>query len=93
MASARVLPPPDLIQWEVEFPRAPDPPKGYRTVPIGSGTFECVRVRTRHDCLMFSFLSCSSLLYGLCSPGGLRLKREDNVTAARDPGPGNGHSI
>jgi len=29
MASARVLPPPDLSQWEVEFPRAPDPPKGH----------------------------------------------------------------
>jgi hypothetical protein len=23
------LPPPDLSQWEVEFPRAPDPPKGH----------------------------------------------------------------
>ena len=29
MASARVLPPPDLSQWELEFPRAPDPPKGH----------------------------------------------------------------
>jgi hypothetical protein len=29
MVSARVLPPPDLSQWEVEFPRAPDPPKGH----------------------------------------------------------------
>jgi hypothetical protein len=29
MALARVLPPPDLSQWEVEFPRAPDPPKGH----------------------------------------------------------------
>jgi hypothetical protein len=60
MASARVLPPPDLSQWEVEFPRAPDPPKGYCTVQIGSGTFEFVRVRTRHDCLMLSFpFSCT----------------------------------
>jgi hypothetical protein len=29
MASARVLPPPDLSQREVEFPRAPDLPKGH----------------------------------------------------------------
>ena len=29
MASARVLPPPDLSQWEVQFSRAPDPPKGH----------------------------------------------------------------
>jgi hypothetical protein len=27
MALARVLPPPELSQAEVEFPRAPDPPK------------------------------------------------------------------
>jgi len=69
------LPPPDRSQGEVEFPRVPDPPKGYRTVPIGSWTFEFVRVRTQHDCLMLFFLSFPSLLYGLCSPGGLRLKR------------------
>jgi hypothetical protein len=29
MASARVLPPPDLSEWEVEFPHAPDAPKGH----------------------------------------------------------------
>jgi hypothetical protein len=29
MTSARVLPPLDLSQWEVEFPRAPEPPKGH----------------------------------------------------------------
>jgi hypothetical protein len=50
MALARVLPPPDLRQWEVEFPHAPDPLKGYLKVPIGSGTFQLVRVRTPHDC-------------------------------------------
>jgi len=63
MASARVLPPPDLSQWEVEIPRAADPLKGNCTVPIGSGTFEFVRVRTRHDCLMLSFplyFSCTA---------------------------------
>jgi len=72
MASARVLTPPVLSQWEVEFPRAPDPLKGYRTVPISSGTFEFVRVRTRHDCLKLSF---PFLLYGLCSLGDLHQKR------------------
>jgi hypothetical protein len=63
MASARVLPPPDLSQWEVEFARASDPPKGYRTVPIGSRTFELVQVRTRHDCFMHFFqfyFSCTA---------------------------------
>jgi hypothetical protein len=37
--------------------------KGHNTVPIGSGTFELVRVRTRHDCLMLSFhfhFSCTA---------------------------------
>jgi hypothetical protein len=46
MASAWVLPHPDLSQWEVEFPWGPDPPKGYRTEPIGRGTlglYEYVR--------------------------------------------------
>jgi len=70
MASAWVLPPPDLSEWEVEFPCALDPPKGYRTVPVGSGTFESVRVRTRHDCLMLSFpfrFSCTAYAaQGVC---------------------------
>jgi len=57
------LPPPDHSQVEVGFPRAPDPPKGYCTVPIGSGTFEFVRVRTRHDCLMLSFPFLSLVRY------------------------------
>ena len=69
------FPPPARSQVEEEFPRTPDTPTCYRMVPIGSGTFELVRVRTRHDCLLLSFLSFSSLVYGLCSPGGLRLKR------------------
>jgi hypothetical protein len=37
--------------------------KGHRTVPIGCGTFELVRVRTRHDCLMLSLpfhFSCTA---------------------------------
>ena len=62
MASARVFTTFGVSQVKVDFPRAPDPPKGYRTVPIGSGTFELVRVRTRHDCIMLSFpfpVSCT----------------------------------
>jgi len=47
MASARVLPPPDLSQWEVEFPRAPDPPKGhperYSSVLGLMGSYDSVR--------------------------------------------------
>jgi len=85
------LPPPDHSQVEVEFPRAPDPPKGYRTVPIGSGTFESVRVRTRHDCLMLSFPFLSLVRY--MQPRRSAPREGDTVTAARDPGPGNGHSI
>jgi len=46
------LPLPDHSQVEVEFPRALDRLKGYCKVPIGSGTIELVRVRTRHDWLM-----------------------------------------
>jgi len=91
MASARVLPPPDPSQREVEFPRAPDPPKGYCTVPIGSGTFKFVRVRTRHDCLMLSFPFLSLVQY--MQPRRSAPREGDTVTAARNPGPGNGHSI
>jgi hypothetical protein len=46
-----------------------------RVVPIGSGTYEFVRVRTWHDyfCVSITFLSYSRT--ELCSPGGLHLKR------------------
>jgi hypothetical protein len=91
MASARVLPPPNLSEWEVEFPRAPDPPKVYCTVPIVSGTFQFVRVRTRHDCLMLSFPFLSLVRY--MQPRRSVPGEGDTVTAARDPGPDNGHSI
>jgi len=83
MASARVLPPPDISQWEVEFPHAPNPPKGYRTVPISSGTFEFVRVRTQHD-LFNAFLFFS--LVRFMQPRRSAPKERDNVTAARDQG-------
>jgi len=83
MASARVLPPPDISQWEVEFPPALNPPKGYRTVPIGSGTFEFVRVRTRHD-MFNAFLFIS--LVRFMQPRRFAPTERDNVTAARDQG-------
>jgi len=50
--------------------------------------YEYVRGTIDHCFLSFPFL-----LYSVCSPGGLRLKEGDTVTAARDLGPGNGHSI
>jgi hypothetical protein len=74
---------------EVEFTRAPDQPKGYHTVPIGSGRFEVVRVRTWHYCLMLLFFS----LVWFMQPRRSAPKEGDNVTAKRDTGPGNGHSI
>jgi hypothetical protein len=55
MASARVLPPPETSQVEVEFPRAPDPPNGYHMMLIGCGTYGFVRLRTLNGCLIVSF--------------------------------------
>jgi len=83
MASARVLPPPDISQREVEFHRAPNRPKGYRTVPIGSGTIEFVRARTRHD-LFNAFLLFT--LVRLMQPTRSVPEERNNVTAARDQG-------
>jgi len=67
------LPPPETSQVEVEFPRAPDPPNGYHMVLIGCGTYGFVRLRTLNGYLIvvILFYSCT----GLCSPGGLHLKR------------------
>jgi len=67
------LPPPETSQVEVEFPRAPDPPNGYHMVLIGCGTYGFVRLRTLNGYLIvvIFFYSCT----GLCSPGGLHLKR------------------
>ena len=86
-----MLPLPDLSRWEVEFRHAPDAPKGYSTGPIGSGSFELARVRTQHDCLMLPFLFLS--LVRLMQPRRSAPKEGDTVTAARHPGPGNGHAI
>jgi len=67
------LPPPEIGQVEVEFPRAPDPLNGYHTVLIGCGTYGFVRLHTLNGYLIvfIRFYSCT----GLCSPGGLHLKR------------------
>jgi hypothetical protein len=62
-------------------------------VPIGSGTYDFIPVRTRHECLILPSVFFLFLLYSLCSPGGLHLKEGDNVTAARDLGPNKSHSI
>jgi hypothetical protein len=44
MASARVF---TILPMELEFPSAPDPPKGrHRAVPIGCGTYWFVQLRT-----------------------------------------------
>ena len=76
------LPPPDHSQVDVEFPRAPDPLKGYCTVSIGSESFEFVRVRTRHARLMLpSLISCTVMQPRRSAPD-----ERDNVTAAHDPG-------
>jgi len=82
------LPPPEISQVEVEFPRAPDPPNRYHTVLIGCGTYGFVHLRTLHGCLVVSFL----LLYGFMQPRGSAPKEGDNVMARLHvtcPGPGN----
>ena len=82
------LPPPEISQVEVEFPRAPDPPNGYHTVLIGCGAYGFVHLRTLNGCLVVSFL----LLYGFMQPRGSAPKEGDNVTARLHvtcPGPGN----
>jgi len=84
------LPPPEISQVEVEFPRAPDPPNGYHMVQIGCGTYGFVRVRTLNGCLIVFFPYL--LLYGLMQPRGSAPKEGDNVTArllVTCPGPGN----
>jgi hypothetical protein len=49
------LPPPEISQVEVEFPRAPDLPNGYHMVQIGCGTYGFVRLPTLNGCLIVSF--------------------------------------
>ena len=58
-----------------------------RVVPIGSRTFDFIRVRTRYDCLMFASLFFPFLsLVWFMQPRRSAPKEGDNVTAARDLG-------
>jgi hypothetical protein len=72
---------------DVEFRRAPDPPKGrHWAVPMSSGTYDFVRVRTQHELYntFFPFLSFS--LVEWMQPRRSVPKEGDNVTATRDCG-------
>jgi hypothetical protein len=73
------LPPREISQVEVEFPRAPDPPNGYHMVLIGCGTYGFVRLCTLNGYLIVSFPFL--LLYGFMQPRGSAPKEEDNVMA------------
>jgi len=56
------------LPMEVEFPRAPDPPKGrHWAVPIGCGTYAFVWLRTSNGCLITPFHSLSFLSLVLAS--------------------------
>jgi hypothetical protein len=68
------LPLPEISQVRVEFPRVPNPANVYHMVLIGCGTYGLVHLRTLNGYLIvvILFYSCT----GLCSPGGLHLKRE-----------------
>jgi hypothetical protein len=82
------IPPPEISQVEVEFPRAPYPPNGYHTVLSRCGTYGFVHLRTLNGCLVLTFL----LLYGFMQPRGSAPKEGDNVMARLHvtcPGPGN----
>ena len=48
------------LPMEVEFPRAPDQPKGHHwAIPIGCGTYGFVRLHTLNGCLITPFHSIS----------------------------------
>jgi hypothetical protein len=71
-----LLPPPDHSQVEMVFPvrwihRKVDI-ELYRSVVGLMGSYDCIR---RMIVSFLVSLSFPFLLYGLCSPGGLRLKR------------------
>ena len=73
------------LPLEVEFPRAPDPPNNYQTVPDQAWDFVIVWGRTR----AFSFEFCC--MYKGWQPESSALKRRDDVTARHMicPAPGN----
>jgi len=71
---------------DVEFPHAPDLPKGrHWAVPIGSGTYDFVQVRTRQECIILFRLLFFSLVRFM-QPRRSAPKEGDNVTATRDCG-------
>jgi hypothetical protein len=73
MASAWVLPPSETSQVEVEFPHVTDPTNDYHMVLIRCGTYGFLPLR-----ILKGYLIVVILLYsctGLCSTGGLHLKR------------------
>jgi len=51
------------------------PKSGHWAVPISSGIYDFVQVHTWQQCVMLPSYSFPFLLYSLCNPGGLRLKR------------------
>ena len=90
MTSARVLPP---TNGGGVSPCAESAQRSPLTVPIGSGTYGFVRLRTWDDCFIPCFLSFVSLIYWLRQPRRSAPREGDNVTATRDPRPGKRHCI
>jgi hypothetical protein len=89
MASARVLPPSDYSQLDVDFPRAPDPPKGRLERHQSAVGLVCfVYLGYGISLLVFSvvwlfiglFSSCFSM-YGIMQPRSSAPKEGDDVTA------------
>jgi hypothetical protein len=74
MASAWAFTTLGFSQVEVDVARPPNPPNGYRMGPVGTGTYNVLRVRTGHECLILRSVFVPFLLYGLCIPRGLRLE-------------------
>jgi hypothetical protein len=88
------LPPAEISQGEVEFPRVQDPPNGYHVVLISCGTYGFIRLRTLSGYFIafFPFL----LLTGFIQPRWSAPKEGDKVMARLHktcPGPGNTHWI
>jgi len=64
------------LLMDVEFPHALDLLTGrHWTLPIGSWSYDFVLVHMQQECIILSSLSSPFLLYSLCSPGGLHLRR------------------
>jgi hypothetical protein len=84
------LPPPEINQEEVEFPRAPELPNGYHTVLIGCGSYGFVRLRTLNGYLIVDIFFLP--LHRIMQRRGSAPKAGDTVMARLHmtyPGPGN----